>query len=262
MIQKISIVVDSIDRNEGSGAKANIAFIESLAVSGYALTVYHYTRKEIHLPSTICISIPEKKMDVLYALSRIQRILARWTGININPVIETLFGFSFTYFNDAKSIRKQLQQIHASDTDLMITLSQGASFRPHYAVLQLPQLHSKWLAYVHDPYPFSFYPSPYNWLERGHKQKEAFFLAVSEKASHSGFPSLMLKEWMGKHFPGFLSTGVIIPHQLGASVDTSTVLPDYFRKDAFTILHAGNLMKQRDPSGLIKGFKLFLTTHP
>ena len=34
--------------------------------------------------------------------------------------------------------------------------------------------------------------------------------------------------------------------------------PDYFDISKFNLLHAGNLMKQRSPKGLIEGFKLFL----
>lgn len=262
MIRNITIVVDSIDCNAGSGAKANIALIDSLAAADYIVTVYHYTQKDIHLPSATCISIEEARWNIIFVLSRIQRILARLAGININPLIENLFGFSLTYLNDVKSIHKQLQQMKLPNIDLLITLSQGASFRPHCAVLKMPQLHSKWLAYIHDPYPFHFYPPPYEWIERGHLEKEKFFRAVSEKARYSGFPSELLKEWMGSFFSNFLSTGVIIPHQLGTSSVTTEKLPAYFKKDTFTILHAGSLMKQRDPSGLIKGYQQFLTTHP
>lgn len=66
---------------------------------------------------------------------------------------------------------------------------------------------------MHDPYPFHCYPKPYDWFEPGYKQKEEFFRKVSEKARYSGFPSQLLKEWMGGHFPNFLKTGVVIPHQ-------------------------------------------------
>lgn len=262
MIKNISIVVDSIDRNEGSGAKANIALIESLASAGYNVTVYHYTRKETQLPSATCISIPETQWSLIYILSRMQRLLARSTGININLFIENMFGFSLTYFSDVKSIRKKLQQIPVAGIDLLITLSQGASFRPHYAVLQMPRLHPKWLAYVHDPYPLKYYPPPYNWMERGHRQKEKFFLDVSQNARYSAFPSVMLKEWMANYFPGFSSTAVIIPHQLGTPTHTVVNLPEYVKPDAFTILHAGSLMKQRDPFGLIKGYQQFLRNNP
>src|SRR5690606_23552801 len=121
--------------------------------------------------------------------------------------------FSFTFFNDTNSIAKLLRKEKTFKPDLVITLSKGASFRPHYALLKCPEFHEKWLAYVHDPYPFHYYPRPYNWVESGFKNKEAFFKAVSEKAAFSAFPSLLLKEWMGSYFPNFLKTGIIIPHQ-------------------------------------------------
>ena len=38
--------------------------------------------------------------------------------------------------------------------------------------------------------------------------------------------------------------------------------PDYFDAAKFNLLHAGNLMKQRSPKGLIEGFKLFLDRNP
>lgn len=260
MIKNISIVVDSIDEDEGSGAKANIALIESLLAEQYNVTVYHYTRKEIQLPSVNCIMIPEKKRNAYYLLGRIQRVLARNTGININSIVEKALGFSFTYLNDVNSIKKQLTEIR--ETDLIITLSQGASFRPHNALLKMPHLHSKWMAYVHDPYPFHFYPEPYNWNENGYRKKEFFFRMVSEKSKYSAFPSVFLKAWMGQFFPRFLITGVVIPHQLRTESVKQVTLPDYFQKEKFTLLHAGNLMKQRSPEGLIKGFKLFLSNHP
>ena len=83
------------------------------------------------------------------------------------------------------------------EPDLVLTLSKGASFRPHYSVLKTPRFHDKWMAYVHDPYPFHFYPRPYTWVETSYKQNEEFFNKVSEKAKYSAFPSQLLLEWMG-----------------------------------------------------------------
>lgn len=122
----------------------------------------------------------------------------------------------------------------------------------------MPKFHDKWLAYVHDPYPFHCYPKPYDWIEPGYKKKEAFFKEVSEKAKYSGFPSLLLKEWMVKYFPNFLKSGIIIPHQSITIKSEVFEFPDYFDRSKFTVLHAGNLMKQRSPKGLIDGFQLFL----
>ncbi|MHB1147225.1 MAG: glycosyltransferase family protein [Lutibacter sp.] len=260
--KKILVVVDSIDVNDSSGSKANVAMILNLREVGFEVKVYHYTQKEIVLPEIQYVSIPERKGNLFYLLSRLERLFTRWTGINLNPFLEGYFGFSFTFFNDTASIVKALKKETSFKPDLVMTLSKGASFRPHYALLKLPQWHSKWMAYVHDPYPFHYYPRPYNWIQPGYKQKEQFFKEVSEKAAYSAFPSLLLKEWMGSYFPNFLQTGVVIPHQNAKYEVQDRLYPAYFDPLKFNMLHAGNLMKERLPNGLIEGFKLFLKQNP
>lgn len=260
--KKILVVVDSIDVNDSSGSKANVALIQNLQSIGCSVSVLHYTQKPIHLKNIECIQIKEIKQSFYYLLSRSQRLFTRYTGVHLHRVLENWFGFSFTFFNDIESIKKALKKEIQFEPDLVLTLSKGASFRPHYALLKIPELHSKWMAYVHDPYPFHYYPRPYNWVEPGYKQKEMFFREVSEKAAYSAFPSLLLKGWMGSYFPHFLNTGVIIPHQQSEVHIKTTNLPSYFDEKKFTLLHAGNLMKQRSPVGLIEGFKLFLKQFP
>lgn len=260
-MKKVLIVAESINIEDSSGSKVNVALINNLAAAGFEVLVYHYTRKEIQLESITCISIAEIKYSPLYFLSRFQRVLQRNTGINTVPFFERIFGFSFTFFNDIKSIKKALEE-STFQADLVLTLSKGASFRPHYAVLKTLQFHSKWMAYIHDPYPFHYYPRPYNWVEPGYEAKENFFKEVSEKAKYSGFPSLLLKEWMGSYFSDFLKTGVVIPHQNAKHTVEKDTFPDYFDMEKFNVLHAGNLMKQRSPQSLIEGFRLFLHQNP
>ena len=259
---KITVVVDSIDRNDSSGSKANVALIQNLAACGFEVLVLHYTRKEIKIANTTCIAVKEKKSSLFYLLSRTERIFTRITKISLNRFLESQFGFSFTFFNDVNSIKGAIKKAINFHPDLVITLSKGASFRPHYAILQLPELHNKWLAYIHDPFPFHFYPRPYNWVQPGYAQKEAFFAEVAEKAKFSAFPSQLLKDWMGSYFPNFLKTGKVIPHQLVEILTDDVDLPSYFDKSKFSVLHAGNLMKQRSPLALIKGYKKFLEHYP
>lgn len=258
---KILVVVDSINIEDSSGSKANVALIHNLVEAGFEVLVYHYTLKNIQLSGVDCFAIPEIKYSPLYFLSRLQRVTSRKWNINVAPYLEQLFGFSFTFFNDTNSISKALKKSRFQP-DLVLSLSKGASFRPHYAVLKLPELHDKWMAYVHDPYPFHYYPRPYTWVESSYKQKEIFFTKVSEKAKYSAFPSQLLQEWMGSYFPNFLKTGVIVPHQNAKynfeGSGQSNVFPDYFDAEKFNLLHAGNLMKQRSPEGLIEGYILFL----
>lgn len=260
-MKKILVVVDSINIEDSSGSKANVALINNLQQAGFDVLVYHYTRKDIRLKNIKTFNIPEIKSSVTYFLSRSQRVISRNFKVNFAPFLEKVFGFSFTFFNDTKSIGKSLTEM-TFEADLILTLSKGASFRPHYAVLNLPHLHNKWMAYVHDPFPFHFYPRPYNWVESSYRQKEQFFNEVSLKAKWSAFPSELLKEWMSSYFPDFEKTGIIIPHQNEKYVVQNTAFPSYFDVSKFNLLHAGNLMKQRSPKGLIDGFKMFLEQTP
>lgn len=260
-ISKILVVTDSINIEDSSGSKANVALIYNLHAAGFDVDVYHYTLRDIPLSSIRTHAIKEIKYSPLYFLSRFQRVLSRKFGIEMARFLERIFGFSFTFFNDVRSIKKALKRI-AGDYDLILTLSKGGSFRPHYAVLHLPELHEKWLAYVHDPYPFHYYPRPYNWIEVSHAQKENFFGEVSLKARYSGFPSKLLMEWMGSYFENFLNTGIVIPHQESGYQIKDPSLPDYFDNSKFNLLHAGNFMKQRSPKGLLEGFLKFLENNP
>jgi hypothetical protein len=254
---KILVVAESLDVEDSSGSKANVALIHNLVDAGFEVLVYHYTLKNIQLAGVNCFAIPEIKYSPLYFLSRLQRVLAKNFAINVSSFLEQLCGFSFTFFNDTNSIIKALKKI-TFQPDLVLTLSKGASFRPHYAVLKMPELQDKWIAYIHDPYPIHYYPRPYNWIESGYKQKEHFFLEVSKKAKYSAFPSLLLKEWMESYFSNFRITGVVIPHQNAKYQVKHNKFPPYFEESKFNLLHAGNLMAQRSPKGLIEGYKLFL----
>jgi hypothetical protein len=258
---KILVVAESLDVEDSSGSKANVALIHNLVDAGFEVLVYHYTLKNIQLAGVNCFAIPEIKYSPLYFLSRLQRVVAKNFAVNVAPFLEQLFGFSFTFFNDANSIVKALKKL-TFQPDLVLALSKGASFRPHYAILKMPELHDKWMAYVHDPYPIHYYPRPYNWIESGHKQKEQFFLEVSKKAKYSAFPSLLLKEWMESYFSNFSKTGVVIPHQNAKYQVKHNKFPPYFEQSKFNLLHAGNLMAQRSPEGLIEGYKLFLSQNP
>lgn len=259
---KILIATESINVNDSSGSKANVAMINNLHKAGFQLKVYHYTRNEISLEGIDCVAVKEQKGTHRYFLSKLQRFLQRNLGINFNKRVEKSMGFSFAFFNDSLSIKKALQKENPDNYDWILTLSKAASFRPHKALLGLPGWHSKWLAYIHDPYPMHFYPRPYTWVEPGYYQKQEFMRAISKACAYGVFPSLLLQEWMGSYFPDFLERGVVIPHQWVETTNPKSKIPDYFKKNSFTVLHAGALMKQRNPKGLIEGFQQFLKQVP
>jgi hypothetical protein len=261
-LKKILILAETIDPASSSAGKANYAIICSIVSAGFKVQVYHYSHQEILIPDVEPILIKELKTDHNYWLSRSQRLVQRLTGKNFSRKLEKKHGFSFTLKNDAKSMARALSDESPEGYDLIISLSKGASYRTHHAMLQLPEWHSKWLAYIHDPYPFHWYPAPYNWKEAGYQQKEAFFVEVATKAKWLGYPSLNLANWMGKFNSQFAEKAVVLPHQATVVDITVTDLPDYFNPRQFNVLHAGNLLDKRDPLPLIRAWKSFLESYP
>ena len=259
---KLLILSETIDVASSSAGKANHAFIKALLSTGFELTVYHYSYTEINLPGVEPILIQERKTDLNYWLSRGQRVLQRIFQRNFSKSLENRFGFSFTFFNDVNSMVSALKPLRVSDHDIVLTLSKGASYRTHAALLKLPQWHTQWLAYIHDPYPFHWYPKPYDWVQPGSVQKEAFFKKVAQKAKWLGYPSQCLQDWMGTFDANFKTKGIVLPHQAIEAVFEEITFPEFFDPDHFNVLHAGNLLKQRDPFPLIQAWNLFLAQRP
>tara|TARA_R110002072_G_scaffold117281_15_gene248287 strand:+ start:2635 stop:3888 length:1254 start_codon:yes stop_codon:yes gene_type:complete len=259
---RILVVLDSININDSSGSKANVALIKNLKKAGFHLKVYHYTRKEIQLEGIACVPVKEQKLTHWYFLSKAQLFLRRITSINLNLLIEKYFGFSFTHFNDTLSIKKGLLKETNFNPDWVLTLSKAGSFRPHKALLGIPKWHDKWLAYVHDPYPMHSYPRPYDWVEPGHNQKRDFFMQVAEKSKKVIYPSGLLAEWMESYYPPLKDKSLIIPHQIFPLETINENSPLFFKADFFSLIHAGSLMKQRNPRPLVNGYIKFLQETP
>ncbi|TDP59217.1 glycosyltransferase family 1 protein [Flavobacterium dankookense] len=258
---KILIISESINVEDSSASKGRVALINNLNKAGFDLKVLHYSHKEIKLPNIDCQLIKENKFSILFLLSRAVRISQRISKIYFNEKLEKIFGFSFTHTNDTNAIAKAIKRNQDYKPDLIFTLSKGGSFRPHRAMLKLPELHSKWMAYIHDPYPFHVYPRPYNFVQESYKSKEEFMQLITQKANILSFPSLLLKEWMQSYFPDVTNKSVIIPHQIKVDGELQP-LPDFFQVNQFSLLHAGNLLKQRNPAFLIDAFLNFLEKNP
>lgn len=260
--KKILIVCESIDIEDSSGSKANVALIKNLNIIGYDIVVYHYTRKEINLDDIACFSLNENRKGGLFLLSRIERYLRYLLKVHLNKPLENLFGFSFTLLNDRNSIVHGLKKNLDFEPDLVITLSKGGSFRPHHALLKIPDWHCKWMAYIHDPYPMHWYPPPYPWFEPGYRQKQDFMEMVASKCKFAVFPSKILMQWMGTKNRNFEEKGVIIPHQLEETDIPDRDISNFLDPEQFNIIHAGNLIQGREPYGLILGFQKFLQNNP
>jgi hypothetical protein len=259
---KILVVAENININHSSGAKANVAMIDNLVSAGYIVDCVHYSGKKVQIKNVNSILVTGSKVSMLFVLSRLISKIQLIFNININKYIESIFGFSITHYFDVKVLKKYLEKINIADYNIIITLSYAASFRTHKAVLEIPSLHSKWLAYIHDPYPMACYPRPYDWVENGHNLKFKFMYDVLNSCKMIGFPSLWLAKWMSTYFFNRdLEKCLIIPHQNNylnhesVSVNESDLK---FNKNEFTLLHAGSLMDARNPLPLVNSFIRFI----
>lgn len=260
--RRLLIAVDSIDVNDSSGTKGRVALIQNMVKLGYDLTVLHYTQKDLSIPGTQCISVKENRRSWYFLMSRVQRYIYRWFKWNISEYQERRNGFSYTWKNDANAFAKAIRSYDPAQFDMLWTFGKGTSFRPHAGTLKVPSWHSKWYAYVHDPYPQHLYPRPYNFVEAGYKQKRYFFRDITEKAKFLVFPSALLKDWMQSYFKAIEHKALIVPHQIAevaAYIDEKTESPT---QDLFTLLHAGNLLDLRDPTPVVEAYKLFLEEVP
>jgi hypothetical protein len=262
MLQKIAILAENIDVNTSSSAKTHYALIENLKSIGCDIAVWHFSTKNVFVEGIEVVRIKENRFSFYFFLSRSQRYFTKFTGIHLHKFFESIFGFSFTFFNDVSSIRSVFSDIQKFNPDYLYALSQGSSFRPHYALLSDKLLLSKTISYIHDPYPFHFYPRPFNFVQQGYMHKEKFFNDLSEKSAFFAFPSQLLMEWVSSYFPAMGNRGFIIPHQRNKSIPRKVEVNLYLDVRKFNLSHIGNLLKERSIKGLIKGFQLFLFRNP
>src|SRR6185312_12748982 len=91
--------------------------------------------------------------------------------------------------------------------------SAGIEFQAHVAMAELSPL-VPWIAYYHDPYPYSLYPEPY--CKRSpiiSGRQEAGHRKIVRGASALAFPSRRLLEWVlrGELEP-YRRRALVVPH--------------------------------------------------
>jgi hypothetical protein len=264
-VKKILVLTESVNVDDSSGAKANLALIDNLIKIGHKVNVLHLDERSTENTYFDTKIITRFKSSKYYWLCKLNTFLKK-AGITLNKWVEPKLGFSFSHFEDVARFKKALAKENAQAFDIVLTCSKAASFRPHKALLESPKWHGKWYAYVHDPYPMYVYPRPYDWVEPGSLKKRAFFLEVYSKATKLVYPSQLLAEWMESYYPNQNHKRLVIPHQIAdhskkLEIDLST-LPSFFDSKKFNLLHAGSLMKQRPPFVLMKAFNMFLQNNP
>ena len=146
--------------------------------------------------------------------------------------------------------------------DAVVIRGAGREFEPHLAMLGW-QPAVPWVAHYHDPYPHSLYPEPYRQRvplqsarqERAHRHIVAAADAVT-------FPSRRLLDWVLRDdLRGAARKAFVVPHIAGGwSIhgDAETAPPLTLQPSALNLVHAGTLLRERDPRPLLKAVLRFV----
>lgn len=163
-----------------------------------------------------------------------------------------------------------IEILNKEKKDLVVVLSTGISHLCSFAMLKVDKnLYSKYLQFVHDPYPIRCFPEPYrskkNIVQDILKRK---FQKVLNKADIISYPSLELKVWMEKYYGKKLSKKSIIQHHIGLSKSEMRPILIENRKrttnlnKGLNITHTGTLIGHRNPKYLFKAFEKLIKEFP
>jgi hypothetical protein len=151
--------------------------------------------------------------------------------------------------------------IEREGPDAVIVRGAGREFEPHMAMLNWkPPV--PWIAHYHDPYPASLYPEPYRQKTRLlSSRQERVHRQILAQADALTFPSQRLLDWVlaGEH-GRYRHKAFVVPHiasgpHTGGDEDADA---ETLEAGCLNLLHAGTLLRERDPRALLRGFLAFV----
>jgi hypothetical protein len=258
---KILILVESF--NNSSGGSANKILTQNL------LRVFPNSKVYVGGKQTFADSrvfLIKRPITFLKVSAKVQEILSKTVKLNFHTFIEKKIGFSFNFYYDVFCIKQAVKLENHENYDSIITLSQGASFRPHYTVLiHFPQWHRKWIANMHDPFPFHHYPRPYNFVRHNYKAQEHLMKGIASRAAVATFPSGELAKWMSSYYQ--FQHVLVIPHQIDQNPinENLGIIEDeyltFIRPNIFNVVHIGTLLSERYIIALLDTFQQFASVY-
>ncbi len=251
---KLLVVADDVNFQRGSGPKVSHAMVKLLAELDHPLTLLHQSDQEVPFEEKNVESIYVKEgRSIHYYKSRFNRKARKYLKSDFSKKYEEGTGHSYTEDSLIDSMHKVLSGLNPKDFSLVLTLSKGALFTAHKAILQLPEWHSRWCSYFHDPFPFSWYPEPYTFNDIGTLVKQQLCRGFVENAAVLMFPSLKLMEHYQALTISIEQKSVIVPHVFDPQ-GVSGLAEFDFGTGGINYLHAGALLGERNPRGLVSAF--------
>ena len=118
----------------------------------------------------------------------------------------------------------------------------------------------RWVASWNDPFPASFYPSPYG---QGNKHKpsllDALMIRQMKKADYHVFPTLRLQQHMAAYLPFPENRARVIPHVV--LTDVAPTWRGCAISETLRIVHSGNLGEARDPRTFFMAIENVMAKH-
>jgi glycosyltransferase involved in cell wall biosynthesis len=164
-----------------------------------------------------------------------------------------------------RAFNRTLLKIDFDKYDYVFAFGGGDFFEPLEALAKVEKIKTPRIGYVHDPFPFHFFPKPYEEkptrrsLNHEYKLRKAF-----NNLEKLAFPSKLLSDWMGERYQINREKRVIIPHGIPLiSVSDNNITDEvdlfiekYQLNEGF-YFHAGTLLYHRRIDYLVDAFKMF-----
>ncbi|MFT5971159.1 MAG: hypothetical protein ACI8ZO_001678 [Flavobacteriales bacterium] len=256
---RILFLAEAINVDGTSAGLGSAKMIASLQSQGANVTCLHadFSRNDFPYLNAKLIRIRNKALSLHNLKHWLLKKLDTTFGLSFNKGYEARTGYSHKFWHDVNMYTQQIQALMETELfDLIFTRAKGSSFRMHAAMLKV-QNTIPWVAYYHDPYPFSQYPEPYAYeVEGKSNMQEKLNVKIIEKADYVYSPSSRLLHWLANFNPQVLEKGGVIPHpgyDFGVKVELEL---DASLEGKFLCLHAGTLLGVRNPNALFSAWEV------
>ena len=258
----ILVVAECINKNKTSEGICTTNFLNALGRSSHTTDCLYMQmlQHEVDNPEWIdqrvnLLKIPNGFIDRLVYRSRlVRKICSRFLGINL---LRERRSSRF-----AKNLRKLLKN---KSYDLVISRTiAGSLASPKAGLKERKLLNGKWLVNFNDPVPITMMPYPYFkgkvQFPRLTRNDEQLVQRIVAAADFISSPSELLTRHILDFTKENRKPSVTLPHiYVDAEVSDKET---FLNPEKFNIVHAGSLLKERNPQYLLEAYNRFLTEYP
>lgn len=258
---KVLVVAKRLDANRTSEGICSSKYVAALAGAGHR--VWCVTGEQLSAPELAWHADHAPLLgwaaDGVHWTAPLARRGASgaYLARKVNGAAARATGYSLTVWAEVAQWRKAIERAAAEiKPDVIVVRGAGREFEPHMAMLGW-RAPAPWVAHYHDPYPISLYPEPYRRViafqsprqERVHRQ-------IVAAADGLTFPSKRLLDWVLRaELDSARGKAAVVPHIAGGRIiaaDEARVEASFGRHQ-LNILHAGTMLRERDPRPFLRG---------